>query len=267
MTNVTVTNDPVFFSEPQVRSNDFLRQPVDHGAWLYACDDGEQILDRAPDYVPHYLFGKQPFAREFATKYRPSLGREPDGRGVDLPRTSGTAARPARSPTSVLAGAGPALGDEPRRSIPSRSDGQVHVLRCETTCTCWSATAATSSSRPAIRDLRRRYGRGEAAGQGAGGDPDAQPEPIQFIANTSFHAEHTGGNDALGAAGQDPSLPGSFFVQSAPRGVTGLFSIPVHATMMGHNNVMVRMQAAGAPASAVPPDTYLEDRAAQVPQR
>ena len=69
LTNVTVANDPVFFSEPQVRSNDFVRQPVDHGAWLYACDDGEQILDRAPDFVPHYLFGKQPFAREFAKKY------------------------------------------------------------------------------------------------------------------------------------------------------------------------------------------------------
>ena len=70
-------------------------------------------------------------------------------------------------------------------------------------------------------------------------------KPIQFIANTSFHAEHTGGNDALGAAGQDPSLPGSFFVQSAPRGVTGFFSDPLsHATMLGHNNVMVRMQAA-----------------------
>jgi hypothetical protein len=30
--------------------------------------------------------------------------------------------------------------------------------------------------------------------------------------------------------------------------------------MIAHNNVMVRMQAAGAPAAAVPADTYLEDR-------
>ena len=46
LTNVTVVTDPVFLSEPIVRSNDFYRQPVDPGAWLYACDDGEQILDR-----------------------------------------------------------------------------------------------------------------------------------------------------------------------------------------------------------------------------
>jgi len=71
----------------------------------------------------------------------------------------------------------------------------------------------------------------------------------------------TGGNAALGAAGQDPSLMGSFFLIQSPRGVTGFFDDPLeHATMMAHVNVQVRMQAAGAPTDAVPPDTYLEDR-------
>jgi glyoxylase-like metal-dependent hydrolase (beta-lactamase superfamily II) len=87
------------------------------------------------------------------------------------------------------------------------------------------------------------------------------PKPIQFIANTSFRAEHTGGNAALSAAGQDPSLIGSFFVQAAPRGVTGFFSDPQsQATMIAHTNVMVRMQAARAPLNAIPADTYLEER-------
>jgi glyoxylase-like metal-dependent hydrolase (beta-lactamase superfamily II) len=86
-------------------------------------------------------------------------------------------------------------------------------------------------------------------------------KPIQFIANTSFRSEHTGGNARLGDAGQDPSLVGSFFEQSAPRGVTGFFGDPqAHATMMAHVNVQVRMQAAKAPAAAVPADTYLEER-------
>ena len=62
LTNVTVVTDPVFLSEPMVRSNDFSRQPVDPGAWLYACDDGEQILDRPKDYVPHYVFEAAPCA-------------------------------------------------------------------------------------------------------------------------------------------------------------------------------------------------------------
>src|SRR6187401_2114010 len=58
-TNVTVVTDPVFLSEPIVRSNDYYRQPVDPVAWLYACDDGELILDRPAHAVPPYLFGQQ----------------------------------------------------------------------------------------------------------------------------------------------------------------------------------------------------------------
>src|SRR5687768_1172543 len=79
------------------------------------------------------------------------------------------------------------------------------------------------------------------------------PNPIQFIVNTSFRGEHTGGNRALAAAGGDPSLLGSFFVQSAPRGVTGFFSDPAsQATMIAHVNVQTRMQNAGAPPAAIP---------------
>jgi glyoxylase-like metal-dependent hydrolase (beta-lactamase superfamily II) len=86
-------------------------------------------------------------------------------------------------------------------------------------------------------------------------------KPIQFIANTSFRGEHTGGNARLADAGQDPSLLGSFFVTAAPRGVTGFFNDPgAHATLMAHVNVQTRLQAAGAPPGAVPADTYLEDR-------
>jgi glyoxylase-like metal-dependent hydrolase (beta-lactamase superfamily II) len=85
--------------------------------------------------------------------------------------------------------------------------------------------------------------------------------PIQFIANTSFLPDRTGGNAKLGSAGMDPSLPGSFFVNSAPRAVTGLFADPLrHATIIAHNNVTNRMQDAKIADEAVPGDTYLEER-------
>jgi len=90
------------------------------------------------------------------------------------------------------------------------------------------------------------------------------PKPIQFIANTSFHVDHVGGNAKIADAGADLSLPGSFFAGGgAVLGslTTGL-SRPVGstATMLAHANVQVRMQATNAPADAVPADTYLEDR-------
>jgi glyoxylase-like metal-dependent hydrolase (beta-lactamase superfamily II) len=260
LTNVTVANDPVFLSEPEVRSNDYLRQPVDHGAWLYACDDGEQILDRAPDFVPHYLFGKQPFAREFAKKYNLPVAASLMGAASMYPEL---AAQLRTVNAEALFSPAPGRPSETSKAVdPEPKDGQVHVLPIRNNVYMLvgdggNIVVQTGEQGPFVVDT----GQGKLSDKVLAAIRTLTPKPIQFIANTSFHAEHTGGNVALGEAGQDPSLPGSFFVQSAPRGVTGLFADPLaHATMLGHNNVMVRMQAAGAPASAVPADTYLEER-------
>ena len=77
--------------------------------------------------------------------------------------------------------------------------------------------------------------------------------PIQFIANTGFRAEHTGGNVKLRASGVDPSVQGSFFSrQFADAGVG--------ATIMAHQNVQNHLDALKAPAEGVPSDTFLEER-------
>jgi glyoxylase-like metal-dependent hydrolase (beta-lactamase superfamily II) len=77
--------------------------------------------------------------------------------------------------------------------------------------------------------------------------------PIQFIANTGFQPEHTGGNAALRASGADPSVRGSFFaLQFADAGVG--------ATIMAHQNVQNRMTSAKRPAAGIPSDTYLQER-------
>ena len=85
--------------------------------------------------------------------------------------------------------------------------------------------------------------------------------PIQFIVDTSFHPDHTGGNAKLASKGLDPSLLGSFFTTKAPSGVTGFFSDPAHhATLIGQNNILVRMEEAKLPSDMIPPDTYLDKR-------
>ncbi len=85
--------------------------------------------------------------------------------------------------------------------------------------------------------------------------------PIQFIVSTSFHPDHTGGNAKLAAAGLDPSLLGSFFGGQAPSGATGFFTDPAHhATLIGQNNILVRMEEAKLPNDTIPPDTYLDKR-------
>src|SRR4029077_10968404 len=71
----SVITDPVYLAEPVVRTTDFARQPVDHGNWLFRGGDGEQITGRKPDQVPNYLFGQNPFVKEYVDKYKvPLLG-------------------------------------------------------------------------------------------------------------------------------------------------------------------------------------------------
>jgi hypothetical protein len=53
-----------------VRSNDYARNPVDHGAWLYACDDGEQVLIVQPTPCRITCSASNPTSREFSTSFK-----------------------------------------------------------------------------------------------------------------------------------------------------------------------------------------------------
>jgi glyoxylase-like metal-dependent hydrolase (beta-lactamase superfamily II) len=263
LTNVTVVTDPVFLSEPSVRSNDFYRQPVDPGAWLYACDDGEQILDRPKDDVPHYLFGKQPYAREFAARYKLPVASSLLGDVTMYPELAARLRTVTEAETNALFA--PARGRAPETSKgldPEPRDGNIHVWPVRDNVYMLvgdggNIVVQTGDQGAFVVDT----GEGKLSAKVIAAIRSLTTKPIQFIANTNFRPEHTGGNATLGAAGQDPSLPGSFFIGASPRGVTGFFGDPLtQATMMAHANVQVRMQAANAPPGAVPADTYLEDR-------
>jgi glyoxylase-like metal-dependent hydrolase (beta-lactamase superfamily II) len=263
LTNVTIVTDPVFLTEPMVRSNDFVRQPVDPGAWLYACDDGEQILDREPDYVPHYLFGTQPFVREFAQRYELPLAASLLGAVSMYPELRARLRTSTDADLAALLSPAPGRRPETSQALdPEPRDGNIHVLPIRDHVYMLVGDGAnivvqTGDQGAFVVDT----GEGRLAEKVLAAIRTLSARPIQFIANTSFRREHTGGNRVLGAAGQDPSLPGSFFLVQAPRAATGFFADPLsHATMLAHNNVAVRLQAAGAPSGAIPADTYLEDR-------
>ena len=69
MTHVMILSDPVYLTEPLIKTQDFRLQLQEGSNWLYPCVAAEEIANRAPDYVPNYLPGENPFVHEFADKY------------------------------------------------------------------------------------------------------------------------------------------------------------------------------------------------------
>jgi cyclase len=263
LTNTTVVSDPVFLTDPMVRSNDYYRAPVDHGTWLYACDDSEQIVGRAPEVVPHYDFGKQPYAREYSERHMLPLGVAWTGAVSMYPEYAATAKNMTDAQGVALLSPAPGRPHDANKAVdPEPKDGEVHILPIRRNVYMLvgdggNIVVQTGDQGAFVVDT----GTGKLSDKVIAAINTLSERPIQFIANTSFLADRTGGNAKLAAAGMDPSLPGSFFVNSAPRAVTGLFADPLrHATLLAHNNVTTRMQDAKISEEAIPGDTYLEER-------
>jgi cyclase len=263
LTDTTVVTDPVFLTEPEVRSNDYVRQPGDHHAWLYACDDGEQITGRAPDVVPNYLFGKQPFAKEFSQRYKLPFGASLAGAESIYPEFAAKAK--TETDSQALAKLQPTpnrLSETSRAADAEPRDGEIHVFPVRDNIFMLlgdggNIVVQTGDQGAFVVDS----GTGALSDKVIAAIRRLSPKPIQFIANTSVRAEHVGGNAKLAAAGADPSLPGSFFDLQAPGGATGHQADPAHnATLIAQNNVVLRLEAAKAPEAMIPSDTFLDER-------
>ena len=67
LTHVMIVEDPVYLTEPLVKTNGFLFSP--NGTMTpYPCEPVVEVL-RAPGDVPHYLPGQNPFIDDFAAEH------------------------------------------------------------------------------------------------------------------------------------------------------------------------------------------------------
>jgi hypothetical protein len=71
LTYVTITEDPVYLTEPLVKSTNVLRnpRPLPPQQLLYPCTAVVEIADQPRGAVPHYLPGQNPFLKEFAAQH------------------------------------------------------------------------------------------------------------------------------------------------------------------------------------------------------
>jgi cyclase len=264
ITVFTVTKDPVFLDEPYSKTMINLRNIKDPTAWLYACEDGEEIVGRREDKVPNRLFGKNPYMREWADKNGVPLLATLGGGITTHPefaaKLKDAGAAEAEAMKEIVPKPGP---EQTSRAVnPDPNDADIHVWKVQGNVYLLIGDGGNIAVQVGDQGaFVVDSGAGKLSDKVIAAISKLGKNPIQFVVNTSFHPDHTGGNAALGNAGQDPSLPGSFFGGQAPTGATGFFQNPGHhATLIAQNNVLVRMEAAKLPNDMIPPDTYLENR-------
>jgi hypothetical protein len=72
LTQMSITEDPVYLEEPLVKTTNLLLDvnttPNQYQGWLF-CQADEEVPNRDPAYVPHYLPGENPFIEEFAIRH------------------------------------------------------------------------------------------------------------------------------------------------------------------------------------------------------
>lgn len=253
LTYFSVTTDPVYLAEPLSKTFPLERSLKQPTGWLYACDDGEEILSRNQNTdVPQFLYGQNPFLREYAERNKVPLLGALGGPESMYPEFISKMKSPGAD-AEAMAKTHPAPGT-PRTSVvpdPTPHDGEIHVLHVRDGIYMLVGDGANIAVQVGpLGAFMVDTGSGQLADKVVAAIEKLTDQPIQFIVNTSFYPDHTGGNMKVHLAGADISL----FGRRATAGANGARA----ATIIAHQNVQNRMT--DVPTEAWPGDTFLESR-------
>jgi cyclase len=232
LSQVTIATDPVYLTEPYIRSQEFVLMDRGNTNWLYNCEYAME-LPKDKNEVPHYLPGQNPWIGEFAAKHAMPAAGVRGGAETLLPEW-----RPGAKPVPQRAGVngGFRAEDQPAKLAAGEVravhvQGNVHMIvgaganitvqvGQDGVLVVDAGTAAASEKViSAIKAL-------------------APGKEIRWMINTTFRPDHTGGNEPIAKSG---------------RTVNGNI-----AAIVAHENVAARMVSAGIPDSGRPYNTYFE---------
>ena len=228
LTLVTMVEDPVYLTEPFVRTTNWVLTPTQQIP-PYPCEIVVEV-DRPEGFVPHHLPGTNPFLPEFATRHRvpaaaarggaetmyPEYARVP--RAVSSPGPAAAPPAPTNTQIRVLPVQGRVtmlVGPGGNIAVQTGGDGVLLV-----------DTMVATSAEAIYAEVRKLSG-----------------GPLRYIINTSVDADHTGGNEALGQRGSS--------IGGIAAGNVTLLDEKVGAAIVAHDNVQNRMRR--APGDAPPP--------------
>ena len=268
LTVMTIINDPVYLTEPFVRTTDYeldLRQQVPP----YPCGVVQEV-DRKKGEIPSFLPGTNPYTTEFATRHKIAADATRGGSDTMYPDFL------AKGRTQPIAppAAPPAATSPPGMQIlPIRGNvymllgagGNITVSVGRDGVLMVDAGRAQMSDQvlAAIRQLQsdldlRDTPLGSAAetrSSVASRNTEPPAKPIRYIVNTSADPDHAGGNEKVRMAGR--TFTGGNVAGNIADAGDG-------AAILAHENVLQRLlepeagEVKAAP-DAQPTDTYYTD--------
>jgi glyoxylase-like metal-dependent hydrolase (beta-lactamase superfamily II) len=245
LTIVTIDEDPVYLTEPFIRTTDFVLDPTQHEG-ATPCDVTIETV-RPKGEVPHHLPGANAFLDEFPQTYHLPPAAARGGAETMYPEYSAKAGNPA-APSFAREHAGPPASAR-IEVLPVR--GNIYMVAAAGRNVALSVgpdgvllvdTALADQADAIAAEIRK-----------------LSSKPIRYIINTSADAEHTGGNAALAAMGQR--------IGGAGPGASGFSDVvkeDQRAEIFAHENVLNRMSAPTGhapptPTAAWPTTTFFID--------
>jgi len=252
---VTIVKDPVFLSEPFIRTTNFvLSLGANANAWGSCAPQQtvDELPGAPPGYVPHHLPGDVAHIQEFVAKSGVPPEAARGGAATTYPEYALTLEHLARDPADPRnrVDQGPPRSGNPRRpEAPLPTDGEIRVQHVQGSV--YLLAGAGGNIAVQVGDdgvLLVDTGAAAYAGDVLAAIRRLTDKPIRFILNTHAHPDHIGGNERLAAAG---SRAGGGRPSDDPG---------PGAMVLAHEAVLWTVSASGAPgalpAAAWPTDTY-----------
>jgi len=244
LTIATLVRDPVYLTEPFIRTTDFVSDLSQH-ALATPCDVTVEAVQRK-NVVPHHLPGMNVFIDDFARKAGLPVEAPRGGAQTMFPeyatKLTGPAAARALPPASFVRESRSPDGATGVEVLPVR--GNIYMVVSPAGNIALSigpeGVLMVDTSVPALAD------------QILGAIQKLSPKPIRYIIDTSADSDHAGSNGGFAKAGKAIGAggPGSALFAD-------IAAADVRAEVIAHINVLNRMTS--QPPVEWPTITYFND--------
>ena len=242
-THVQVIKDPVYLSEPMIKTVHFEQNPRALPArnWLWPCQAVVEVATRSETDVPHYLPGKNPYL-------------ESSRKGAGLTMAGAEGGAPSLYPewNGSRQQARARYGEKPPAPLKSIYDGDVHVMPVQGNVYLLVGGGVNSAVHVGDEGVLVVDSQPAALGEKViAAIRTISAKPIRHVVNTTSDLDHIAGNEAISKAGS--TRTGGV--------VVGQIGALGTANIIAHENLMNRVSAPTGgkplvPFAAQPTETF-----------